>query len=89
VFQAMIALTTIARLIGRALPDGALVGVEDGAAQRVELLAFVELAADAAAELFVGEPGEHEVGLDESPVFLQGLGERVASRAGLQAAEEE
>jgi hypothetical protein len=55
----------------------------------VKLLAFVELLADPGAELFVGEPGEHEVRLDESPVLLQGLGERVATGAGLQAAQEQ
>ena len=33
-------------LLGRALADVAFVGVEDGAAERVQLLALVELAAD-------------------------------------------
>jgi Domain of unknown function (DUF4158) len=75
--------------LGRALADVPFVGVEDGASQRVQLLAFVELATDPGAELFVGEPGENEVGLGQPPVLLQGLGERVASRAGLQAAEQQ
>ena len=38
-------------LIGRALSDVAFVGVEDRAAQRVELLALLELSTDPAAEL--------------------------------------
>ena len=63
------------------------VGVEDRAPEGVELLAFVELPADPGAKLLVGEPGEDEVRLDEAPVLLQGLGERVAAAAGLQAGE--
>jgi hypothetical protein len=38
-------------LLGVALADVPFVGVEDGATQRVELLALVELAADSLAQL--------------------------------------
>jgi hypothetical protein len=40
------------------LADVALVGVEDRAPQRVQLLALVELPADTGSEFLVGEPGE-------------------------------
>ena len=66
-------------LLGRAVADVAFVGVEDGAAQRVERLALVELAPNPGAELLVGKPRQDEVGLDQPAVFLQGLGERVAA----------
>ena len=48
-------------LLGSALTDVAFVGVEGRAAQRVQLLALVELATDATAEFLVGEPVEYEV----------------------------
>jgi len=79
----------LALLVRRALANVSFVGVEDRAAQRMELLAFVELATDAGAELLVGEPRQDEVRLDKASVFLQGLGERVASAAGLEAGEEQ
>ncbi len=66
----------------------AFVGVEDRAAERVELLAFVELPAHPSPELLIGEPVEYEVRLHEPAVLLEGLGERVAPRAGLQAREQ-
>ena len=45
-------------LVRRALSDVAFAGVEDRPAERVRLLAFVELATDAGAELLVGKPGQ-------------------------------
>jgi hypothetical protein len=65
-------------LLGRSLPDMALVGVEDCAAQGAELLALVQLTAEPSAELLVGEPVQHEVRLDQPAILLQRLGERVA-----------
>jgi hypothetical protein len=76
-------------LLGDAVADVTFVGVEEEPAQGVELLAFVELAADAPAELLVDEPGEHEVRLDQPPVFLQRSGERVAAASGLRAGEQQ
>jgi hypothetical protein len=51
-------------LLGGALADVSLVGVEDRASERVQLLALVELAADPAAQLLIAEPCEDEVRLD-------------------------
>ncbi len=67
----------------------ALVGVEDGASEGVQLLALVELPSHPGTELLVGQPLENEVRLDQPPVLLQGLGELVAPRAGLQAGEQQ
>ena len=55
----------------------------------MELVAFVQLPADPAAELLVFEPGEDEVSLHQPPVLLQGAGERVAAAAGLQPGEQQ
>src|SRR4051794_14687369 len=49
------------------LADVPLVGVEERAAQRVQLLALAELAADSPAELLVAQPGEDEVRVDQPP----------------------
>jgi hypothetical protein len=66
-------------LLGGPLLDVPFVGVEDGAAQGVELLALVELPTDPLAELLVGQPGEDEVRLDQPPVFC-GVSEFVIER---------
>lgn len=56
-------------LFRRAVADVALVGgIEGMAAQRMELLALVELAADPLAQLLVDQPREDEVRLDQPPV---------------------
>ena len=72
-------------LVGRALADVPFVCVEDGAAQRVQLLAFVELAADAGAELFVGEPRSTKLVLVSRPyscrAWASGLRRAVAAAA--------
>ena len=69
--------------------DLAAVGVEDESAQDVEGFATVELAADAAAERFVGVPAQGVHGAEQFAVFEQRLGEGVLSGTGLRPGDQQ
>jgi hypothetical protein len=65
--------------------DAAFVAVEDGVFERVDALALVELAVDAAALGGPCEVAQHELGLDQPAVVLQRGGEHAASLLGVEA----
>ena len=75
----------LALLIGGwgAQPDVALVGVEDGAPERAQPLARLELAANPRSELPVSQSREDAIRLDQASVLLQRPDERVAAATGL------
>ena len=67
----------------------ALVGEEQVAAQGVQALAFVQLATDPAAQLFVGDVPAQVDGAPEPAVLLQRPGEGVLPAAGVEFGDEQ
>lgn len=61
-------------IVELAAPDVALVGEEQGATQRVQALALVELPPDPPAEFFIGDVVTEVASSDQPPVFVQPLG---------------
>jgi hypothetical protein len=78
------------RLVGLlfelALADVALVGEEDEAPQSVQFFALVELAVYALPEVYVLGVAKQKDGFLQAAILLQGAGQGVLARFGLQPA---
>ena len=76
------------RLVGQGLPpplpELPLVGNDEGRAEVVQRLAFVELAQEAAPILRMSVPVHNVQGARQPSIFLQGRGQGVLLRMGLQ-----
>jgi hypothetical protein len=67
----------------------ALMGDEQGAAQRVQALALVELAAYSPPEFFAGDVAADAVGAHDPPVLVQRLDQGGLPAAGVQPGDEQ